>query len=350
MRYSKLGSTPLEVSRVCLGTMTWGVQNTQADADEQIEYSLSQGVNFIDTAEMYAVPPSPDTFGKTELIIGDWLARNPTKRSDIILASKITGSGLPWIRNGGEITGAAVEASVDASLQRLQTDYIDLYQLHWPNRTSPSFGRHHEGMWSFENYQKEAVEADFVDILQGLQRCIESGKIKYFGLSNETPWGIQMFMRTAEKYGLPKPVSIQNEFSLLMHKDWPYTLETCHYEDVAYLPWSPLATGALSGKYLNDAMPEGSRWSLSHRHGLFRQTPGTDDAVKDYVALAKAFDMTPSQLALAWCDQVEGVTSTIIGATTMDQLKDNFSGFEITLSEDQLAAIRELLKRHSTPF
>jgi len=330
--------------------MTWGVQNTQADADEQIEYSLSQGVNFIDTAEMYAVPPSPDTFGKTELIIGDWLSRHPSRRSEMVLASKITGSGLPWIRSGGDITGEAVEAAVEASLQRLQTDYLDLYQLHWPNRSSPSFGRHHEGMWSFKDFQKADVEADFVDILQGLQRCMDSGKIKHFGLSNETPWGIQMFLRTAEKYGLPKPVSIQNEFSLLMHKDWPYTLEMCHFEDVAYLPWSPLATGALSGKYLNDAIPAGSRWSLSHRHGLFRQTVGSDAAVKDYVELAHSFAMTPSQLALAWCDQVEGVTSTIIGATSMEQLKDNVSAFDITLTDEQLGAIRELLKRHATPF
>lgn len=350
MRYSKLGSSPLEVSRVCLGTMTWGVQNNQRDADEQMEYALEQGVNFFDTAEMYAIPPSPDTFGKTETIIGNWLARYPERRSEFVLASKITGNGLGWIRKGGNITGAAVEAAVEASLQRLQTSCIDLYQLHWPNRGSPSFGRHHEGMTSFTHIERDAVEEDLVDILQGLQRCINAGKIKYFGLSNETPWGIQTYMRLADKYALPKPVSIQNEFSLLMHKDWPYTLETCHYENVAYLPWSPLATGALTGKYLNNAVPEGTRWSLGHRHGLFRHTPQSEAAVADYVTLANNLGLTPSELALAWCDQVEGVTSTIIGATSMPQLKENIAAFNITLSEEQLSAIRELMQKNATPF
>lgn len=350
MRYNKLGSTPLDVSRVCLGTMTWGKQNTQADADAQIEYALAQGVNFFDTAEMYAIPPSADTYGKTEAIIGDWLSRNPGRRSEFVLASKIAGNGLGWIRNGADITGANIELAVDASLQRLQTDCIDLYQLHWPNRTSPSFGKHHEGMISFANNRKEVIEADLLDILQGLQRCIDAGKIKYFGLSNDTPWGIQAFIRVAEKHGLPKPVSIQNEFSLIMQKDWPYTLEMCHYEDVAYLPWSPLATGALSGKYLHGAMPAGTRWSMGHRHGLFRDTPRSQAAIADYVELAHSFGITPSQLALAWCDQVEGVTSTIIGATSMENLRENIAAFDITLSAQQLADIRAINKRHIAPF
>ncbi len=350
MRYNKLGNTPLDVSRVCLGTMTWGKQNTQADADAQIEYALEQGVNFFDTAEMYAIPPSADTYGKTEIIIGDWLARHPSRRSEFVLASKIAGNGLGWIRNGANITGANVELAVEGSLQRLQTDCIDLYQLHWPNRTSPSFGKHHEGMISFSNNRKREIEADILDILQGLQRCIDAGKINYYGLSNDTPWGIHTFIRLAEKHGLPKPVSIQNEFSLLMQKDWPYTLEMCHYEEMAYLPWSPLATGALSGKYLNGAMPSGTRWSMGHRHGLFRDTPRSQAAIADYVALAHDIGITPSQLALAWCDQVEGVTSTIIGATSMENLRENIAAFDITLSPQQLAEIRSINKRHVAPF
>lgn len=350
MRYSQLGSTDLQVSRVCLGTMTWGVQNTQQDADAQIEYALEQGINFMDTAEMYAVPPTPDTFGKTEEIIGHWLARNPERRQEFVLASKIAGKGLPWIRGGSEISGKTVSEAIEGSLNRLQTETIDVYQLHWPNRSHPTFGCHHEGMSSFKNVDKAAVDEELVDILEALQAAIKAGKIKHFGLSNETPWGIQRYLKLADKHGLPKPVSIQNEFSLLMQKDWPYTLEMCHHEEVAYLPWSPLATGALTGKYLNDAMPAGSRWALGHRHGLFRHTDASVAAIKDYVALAGELGLTPAELALAWCDQVEGVTSTIIGATSLPQLKENIAAFDVVLSDEQLAAIRDVNKRHVAPF
>ncbi|HSG60048.1 MAG TPA: aldo/keto reductase [Pseudomonadales bacterium] len=350
MRYSKLGSSPLNVSRVCLGTMTWGSQNTQADVDEQMDYALAQGINFVDTAELYAVPPTPETYGKTEVMIGNWLARHPERRSSFILASKIAGKGLGWIRGAADITGKSVIDAVDASLQRLQTDYIDLFQLHWPNRPHASFGQHHEGMIGFSHLDRQAIDADMVDILEGVQRCIDAGKIHYLGLSNESPWGISNLLRLSEKYGLPRPVSIQNEFSLLMQKDWPYTLEACVHEEIAYLPWSPLCTGALSGKYLNGAIPSGSRWSLSQRHGLFRHTEGVMSATEDLLALASKFGITPSQLALAWCDQVDGVTSTIIGATSLTQLKENIAAFNITLSADQLSEIRAVIKPHTAPF
>ncbi|WP_245931956.1 aldo/keto reductase [Marinomonas aquiplantarum] len=350
MKYVPLGRTGLEVSRVCLGTMTWGTQNTQADADEQIEYALDHGVNFMDTAEMYSVPPTPESYGKTETIIGDWLSRHPSKRDDFVLATKIAGSGLKYIRDGGPITGQAVIEAVDASLKRLQTDYIDLYQLHWPNRTSPHFGKHFPNHFRFTDVSGEDHSNQMLDILQGIDACIKAGKIRHFGLSDDTTWGINEYLRLSEQHNLPRVASIQNEFSLLHAKDWPYLIENCVHEDVAYLPWSPLAAGALTGKYLGGARPEGSRWSYAQRNGIFRDTPLVEKAVSAYVELANTYNMTPAQLALAWCDQVDGVTSTIIGATSLDQLKEDMAAFDMTLSEPALKDIMMVFKEYPVPF
>ncbi|GAA6169253.1 aldo/keto reductase [Sessilibacter corallicola] len=350
MQYSTLGNSGLDVSRVCLGTMTWGKQNNQAQADEQIEYALERGVNFMDTAEMYAIPPTPDTYGKTEAIIGDWLSRNATKRSDFILATKIAGNGLHWIRGGKNITASDIAPSVDASLKRLQTDYIDVYQLHWPNRTTPHFGKHWPGDISFTDVDANAHTEEMLQILEALNQCIKDGKIRHYGLSDDSPWGINQYIRLAEIHNLPKPVSIQNEFNLLHTKDWPFLIENCVHQNVAYLPWSPLAAGMLSGKYLNGALPEGSRWTLTQRNGLFRNTPQSEAAITRLVEIAKDAQITPSQLALAWCDQVDGVTSTIIGATTLDQLKEDIDAFDIELSEETLKAISDALKAHPMPF
>ncbi|MBN7820980.1 aldo/keto reductase [Bowmanella yangjiangensis] len=350
MQYSRLGSSDLQVSRVCLGTMTWGKQNDQADADAQLEYSLNQGINFIDTAEMYAVPPSADTYGKTETILGNWLAKNASKRKELIVASKIAGPGISYIRGGGDITAEAVIQSVDASLQRLQTDYIDLYQLHWPNRTTPHFGKHWPGQVSFTDVDTLKHSNQMLEILQALDTCVKAGKIRYCGLSDDTTWGIAEYLRLSEKYSLPRMVSIQNEFNLLHTKDWPYLVEQCVHSDVAYLPWSPLAGGMLSGKYLNGQRPEGSRWTLTQRNGLFRDTPMSQAAVKEYVDLAASLSMTPCQLALAWVNQVDGVTSTIIGATSMVQLKEDIGAFEHRLSDTQLAAIAAVHQRFPVAF
>ena len=350
MEFSKLGRANQHVSRVCLGSMTWGVQNNQQDANQQIEYALSMGINFIDTAEMYPVPPSGKTYGDTERIIGNWLAANSTRRKDIVVASKIAGSGISYIREGGNITGEAVIRSVDASLQRLQTDYIDLYQLHWPNRVSPHFAKHWPGRISFSQTSTADEQQQMLEILQGLDDCVKAGKIRFCGLSDDTPWGINTYLRLSEKHSLPRMVSIQNEFSLLHTKDWPYLIENCVREEIAYLPWSPLAGGALSGKYLNNQVPPGSRWSFEQRQGIFRNTAMSQQAVARYVEIARSHNMTPAQLALVWCNQVEGVTSTIIGATSIDQLRENIAAFSLSLSPKAKSDINMALREFPVPF
>ena len=350
MQYSVLGSSGVQVSRVCLGSMTWGIQNTQEQANEQIEYALSQGVNFIDTAELYPVPPSGEKYGDTERIIGCWLAQNSTRRKDIILASKIAGPGLPYIRGAAKISGDSVIEAVDATLKRLQTDYIDLFQLHWPNRTSPHFSKHWPGKVTFSTFDSAHETNEMLEILQALDSCVKAGKIRFCGLSDDTPWGINTYLKLSEQHALPRMVSIQNEFSLLHAKDWPYLIENCVRENIAYLPWSPLAGGVLSGKYLNGKLPQGSRWTLEQRNGIFRDTPGTHAATAGYVDVAKTYNLTPSQLALAWCDQVDGVTSTIIGATNMAHLTENIAAFKTPLSDEAMKAISLVFKEYPVPF
>ncbi|MEI4550158.1 aldo/keto reductase [Pseudoalteromonas spongiae] len=350
MKYAKLGSSNIDVSRICLGTMTWGVQNNQLDANQQIELAAEHGINFMDTAEMYAVPPTPETYGKTEEIIGNYFAKNKQKRGDWVVATKIAGNGLPWIRNASDITGQAVIDAVDASLKRLQIDTIDVYQLHWPNRTSPHFAKHRPNQISFTNVDTNAHKAQMLDILQGLDHCIKAGKIRHYGLSDDTTWGIHTFIELAKEHNLPRPVSIQNEFNLLHAKDWPYLIEHCVHEEIAYLPWSPLATGMLSGKYLNDARPQGSRWTLMQRNGLFRNTETAQQAVAEYCQLAAKLGITPSQLALAWCDKVDGVTSTIIGATTQQQLAENIAAFELNLPDDFMAQVDAIWRKYPLPY
>jgi aryl-alcohol dehydrogenase-like predicted oxidoreductase len=350
MKYVPLGSSSLNVSRVCLGSMTWGLQNNQQDANAQIDYALTQGVNFIDTAEMYAVPPSEKTYGKTESIIGNWLAANPSKRKDIVLASKIAGPGFSYIRDGSHISGKTVIEAIDNSLTRLQTDYVDLYQLHWPNRKSPHFGNHWPNTNGFLKEDSAEQTEQMLDILQGLADSVKAGKIGHCGLSDDTTWGINQYLRLSDKYDLPRMVSIQNEFSLLHTKDWPYLIENCARENIAYLPWSPLATGILTGKYLNGDRPEGSRWTFMQRNGLFRDTKNSNAAAQAYVDLAKRFNITPAQLALAWCDQLRGVTSTIIGATTIHQLEENISAFNTELPKALINEINNILKEYPVPF
>lgn len=350
MQYSTLGSSAIKVSRVCLGSMTWGTQNNQQDADEQLAYALEQGVNFVDTAEMYSVPPTAASYGATENIIGNWLSRNRDKRTEIVLASKMAGSGLAHIRDGSEMTPAALLQAVDGSLQRLKTDYIDLYQLHWPNRVSPHFGKHGVGRISLTQVNCTQQTEQMLGLLQALESCVQAGKIRFCGLSNETPWGISQYLQLSAAHKLPRMVSIQNEFSLLHSKDWPYLIEQCVHENIAYLPWSPLATGALTGKYLKGARPEGSRWSMLQRHGLFRDTEQSNLAVAAFVELASSYNIAPADLALAWVNQVEGVTSTIIGATSMAQLKQNIAAFSLDISPAVCGDISQFLRQYPLPF
>jgi len=349
MQYTVLGSSKEKVSRVCLGTMTFGCQNTQADADAQLDYAVAQGVNFIDTAEMYAIPPTADTYGATERIIGNWLTKSG-KRSDIVLATKMAGSGLAYIRGGGEMTPQTLVQAVDASLTRLQTDYLDLYQLHWPNRVSPHFGKHHVGRIGFSDVKAEQQTEEILGLLQALQRCVDAGKIRFCGLSNESPWGISQYLQLSKQHALPRMVSIQNEFGPLHTKDWPYLIEQCVHENVAYLPWSPLAGGAISGKYLAGARPEGTRWSMLQRNGLFRDTPESNRAIAAFNELAHSHGLSATTLALAWVNQVDGVTSTIIGATSMAQLQQNIAAFSMSLSAALLDDMALFLRQHSTPF
>jgi aryl-alcohol dehydrogenase-like predicted oxidoreductase len=330
--------------------MTWGIQNTQSDADEQIDYALNAGVNFIDTAEMYPVPPAEATHGETERIIGNWIARNKSKRNSLVLASKIAGPGFPYVRNNSPITGANIGLALEDSLTRLQTDYIDVYQLHWPNRATPHFGTHWPNEVKPTQINVGEQKDNMRDILGGINKALKSGKIRHWALSDDTTWGIHTYLSLCEQMNIPKPVSIQNEFSLLHVKDWPYLIESCVFEDMAYLPWSPIAGGMLSGKYLNGALPKGSRWTFVQRNGLFRDNPQSQLATKAYCDVAAKYNLTPSQLALAWVDQVDGVTSTIIGATTMAQLRENIDAFELDLNTECLQEIEQVLKQYPIPF
>ncbi len=350
MQYSVLGSSKQQVSRVCLGTMTWGTQNTQQDADQQLAYALEQGINFIDTAEMYSVPPTAQSYGATERIIGNWLNRNQQQRSKLVLATKMAGNGLSYIRDGSDMSPATLIQAVDGSLQRLQTDYIDLYQLHWPNRVSPHFGKHAPGRIAFSDVDSAQQTEQILGLLQALEQCVKAGKIRFCGLSNETPWGISQYLQLSKQHKLPRMVSIQNEFSVLHTKDWPYLIEQCVHEQIAYLPWSPLVTGAISGKYLNGARPEGSRWSMLQRNGLFRDTAQSNLAVAAFIELAASYKVLPADLALAWVNQVDGVTSTIIGATNMAQLQQNIAAFTLDISPQLADDIHLYQRQFPSPF
>lgn len=350
MKKVKLGSSDLMVTEVCLGTMTWGQQNNQAQAFEQLDYATQCGINFVDTAELYSIPPNPQTYGATETIIGNWFAQNPDKREQVILASKSSGNGVPWIRDGGDITGDSVTKSIDDSLRRLQTDYIDLYQLHWSNRPFVHISRHWPGAVDYTKVDVNAERAGMLDILQALDEAIKAGKVRHIGLSDESPWGISEYLHLAEKHDLPRMVSIQNEFNLLHLKDSPYLIENCILNDVAYLPWSPIAGGALSGKYANGARPENCRWTMSQRHGIFRDTEQTHEAIAAYKVIADKHNLSLVQLSLAWVYQFTGVTSTIIGATSLAHLKENISAYDVALSDEVLAEVDAVIRRFPLPF
>ena len=345
MQYRKLGRTDIDVSLICLGTMTWGRQNTESEGHEQMDFALDQGVNFFDTAEMYAVPPTADTYGKTEEIIGTWFAKNGN-RDKVILATKVAGPGLPWIRDPDHIIDRAnITAAVETSLQRLQTDYIDVYQLHWPNRGSNHFGQH----WSFNpQFHLSEVQDNFLEVLETLGELVKAGKIRHGGLSNETSWGTMKWLRLAEEKSLPRMVSIQNEYSLLCRHFDGDLQEVAMTEQCGLLAWSPLATGMISGKYLKGKRPAGSRWTLLNRPP--RDTKNAQDAVAAYINVAKKHGLDVCQMALAFVNSRPFVTSNIIGATTMEQLKDNIASVDITLSDECLQDIETVRRQYPVPY
>ncbi|HRC26752.1 MAG TPA: aldo/keto reductase [Alphaproteobacteria bacterium] len=347
MEQRPLGRTGLSVSALCLGTMTFGNQNTEAEGHAQMDCALGEGVTFFDTAEMYPVPPSEATCGRTESIVGTWFATRKT-RDKVILATKVAGAGLPWIR-GGEagIDRRNIVSAVEGSLKRLKTDYIDLYQLHWPNRAT----YHFESRWDFKpgDVDRAQVEDNMLEVLRTLGDLVRAGTIRHVGLSNETAWGAGMWLALAEKHALPRMASIQNEYSLLCRTfDWDLA-EMAVYEDIGLLAWSPLATGLLSGKYDGGARPPGSRWSLEGRV-LYRDTPRAHAAVEAYGALARAQGMDPCQMAIAFVTSRPFVTSTIIGATNLDQLKVNIAAARMRLNENILFKINEIRKDFPAPY
>lgn len=346
METRKLGNTDITVSPVCLGTMTFGTFTDEAEAFRQMDYALEQGVNFFDTAELYAVPPTAETYGATERIIGRWFAARQS-RDKVFLATKIAGKGTSWIRGGqARIDAANIQKAVTASLERLQTDVIDLYQLHWPNRDSYHFGQ----VWNYSGGAgtNREVEENILEVLEALQTQIRAGHIRFIGLSNETAWGTMQYLRHAEARGLPRVVSIQNEYSLLQRLFEPDLGETALREQVGLLAWSPLATGLLSGKYAGGAKPSRSRWS---RHpGGHRDTEQAHAATDAYLQTARKHGIDPVHLALAFVHGRPFVTSTIIGATTLAQLRHALPAFSLTLSEELLSDIAAVRRRFPVPY
>jgi len=337
MKYTTLPNTDIKVSKICLGTMTWGNQNTEIEGHEQMDSALEKGVNFFDTAELYPVPATPETYGATEKIIGTWFKKTGN-RNKIVLASKIAGGGdyTSHIRTGG-FTKENITKAIEGSLQRLQTDYIDLYQLHWPDRGVNCFG-----IRDYPYKTAKAAAENHLEILETLNSFVKQGKIKHIGLSNETPWGTMKYLETAKEYNLPKMSTIQNSYSLI-HRSYEYGMsEVSLRENIGLLAYSPLAQGVLSGKYLGGKTPKGARGTLFPRFIARYMTDGSQKAVFEYQKIAEKYGVTLSQLALAYIHQLPFVTSTIIGATNLTQLNENIESINIELSGETLTEIEKI--------
>jgi aryl-alcohol dehydrogenase-like predicted oxidoreductase len=348
MEYRKLGNTGVEVSLIGLGTMTWGEQNTEQDAHAQIDYALDQGVTLIDAAEMYPVPPRAETQGLTERYLGTWLARNRSARERIVLATKMAGPARQP-HNPRHIRGAGnqfdrknLTEALDGSLARLQTDYVDLYQLHWPDRSTMTFGRG-AYPWVDDDYTVPIEET-----LTVLADFVKAGKVRHIGVSNETPWGVAQFLHAADKLGLPRIVSIQNPYSLVNRTFEIGLSEFSHRDGIGLLAYSPLAFGWLSGKYEGGARPAGARITLFERFQRYSK-PQAVQAISRYVELAKRHHLSPAQLALAFVNSRPFTTSTLIGATTLAQLKENIASIDVKLSSDVLTEIDALHELQPNP-
>ena len=342
MKFKKLGSTELKVSLICLGTMTWGEQNTQEEAFEQMDYALDKGVNFWDTAELYAVPPKSETFGYTETIIGNWFEKNK-KREKVILATKVAGPARKYLRNGeNSFVGKNLDQAINDSLRRLKTDYIDLYQLHWPERNVNNFGKlgytHKENNWN-----------EFEDVLDNLKKYIDIGKIRYVGLSNETPWGVMNYLKLSKDKDLPRMMSIQNPYSLLNRSYEVGLAEISIREKIGCLAYSPLASGYLSGKYRNGNFPKGSRMERDFDFWTRYRKPNVEKVVEEYYKISKKHGLDISQMSIKFCEVQDFMTSVIIGATTMEQLKTDIESVKVKLDKDVIKEINDVQKIYSNP-
>lgn len=342
MQYQPLGDVGDDVSVICLGTMTYGEQNTEEEAHEQLDYAVERGVNFLDTAEMYAVPPRKETQGLTERYIGTWLASRGC-RDDVVIATKVSGPGMQkYLRGGPRLTRSHVMRAAEDSLRRLQTDYIDLYQVHWPARSTNFFGE------LGYVYESDDDATPIEETLEALARLVEQGKVRYLGVSNETPWGVMEYLRLAEARGWPRVVSVQNPYSLLNRTFEVGLAEIAHREGTGLLAYSPLGFGVLSGKYLRGRKPAGARLTLFEFFERYTGELGVE-ATRRYVSIAREAGLDPAQMALAFVNSRGFLTANIIGATTMEQLRDNIESINLKLSRDVLEAIEEVHREIPNP-
>ncbi len=347
MKMNKLGTSDIEVSEFCLGSMTWGTQNTAEEGHDQIDRALAAGINFIDTAEMYPVNPvSAETTGRTERIIGLWFERD-MRRGDVVLATKHSGEGIEHLREGAGISSFTIREAVEGSLRRLKTDYIDLYQFHWPNRGSYMFRKN----WRYDPSSQNRAEiiAHMEDALGALQDEVKRGTIRAFGLSNESAWGLTQWAAVADRVGGPRPVSVQNEYSLLCRMADTDVAETCVNEHIDMLAFSPMAAGLLTGKYQDGAVPKGSRLSLNNDLGG-RKTERAFAAVEAYLTVAQKHGLEPVQMALAWCLTRPFMGSVIFGATSMAQLELALGAVDVTLDDAVLKELDAVHKAHPMPY
>lgn len=342
MKYSELGRTGIQVSRVCLGTMTFGEQNTPSESFAQMDAARDAGINFFDTAELYPVPPRAETYARTEEIVGDWLSKRGG-RGRLVLATKAAGPGWDYIRPGPLVyRPEQLREALDGSLKRLKTDYVDLYQLHWPERSANNFGR-----LGYDHRQNERF-VPFEDVLATLADEVRAGRIRAIGVSNETPWGVMQFLARAETAGLPRIVSIQNPYNLLNRSFEIGLAEIAIRESCGLLAYSPLAFGVLSGKYLNGSKPPRGRLTLFSRFQRYSK-PQAVEATRQYVDLARENGLSPAQMALAFVYDRPFITSTIIGATTLDQLRENIAALDFSLDDTLVAGIERIHEAISNP-
>ena len=345
MKLNKLGESELRVSEICLGTMTWGEQNSERDAQLQLDFALDHGINFIDTAEMYPVPPAARTYARTETYLGSWLGRRKHKRDRLVIAGKVAGPGRrDWVRGGRtELTRENITAALEDSLARLKTDYLDLYQIHWPGRNVPMFG-----VTRFDP-AKEAPAVPVLEQIETMAELIRAGKIRYYGLSNETTWGLCEFVRLARAHGLPPPLTIQNAYSLLNRMFDGELAEASFRENVPLLAYSPLAMGLLSVKYTGGAMPPRARLALFADFGERYKREAARAAAEEYCQLAQSRGLSLAQMALAFVRARWFVASTIVGATDLAQLKQNIDSVTLDLDAETLAGIDAIQRRYPSP-